>query len=148
MFKFRVTEKENNVDVATTKEAIVPTVFPYLNQAFKVTKSDTLIKDSTITVTSAKDEEYQAFIEKGYAPVNVIWWAQFSCDMEKCEGFKEHPSNKMVDKVVEGRRGDVSITMEAPKAKEGYTFVGWQTTTVEYGGIKIQGFEAIYDAIK
>ena len=133
----------SEINLATAKEKFGP----YLAQPFVLNKTSNMIEEK-ITVTPDDDEEYQAFIAKGYSPVNVIWWAQFSCDTNKCVGFKEHGTNKLTDKTVEGRRGDVSITMEAPKAKEGYTFVGWEKSIVDYSGIKIQGFEAIYEETK
>ena len=60
----------------------------------------------------SKDEEYKHA---------SIWWVNFSCDTSKCEGFDGGKNYKS-----EGRRGDIeSITMNAPKAKNGFTFIGW-----------------------
>ncbi len=135
-------------NVAMSIDGIVLEEFPYLSQSYSVTKTDTIIPDKKITVTSENDEEYKSFIAKGYKPVDVIWWAQFSCDETMCEGFNQHNSDVKSNLIVEGRRGDVSITMEAPDAKEGYEFVGWEASIIDYYNMKIQGFEAIYKSLE
>ncbi len=136
-------------NLAISNSEIVIEAFPYLFQPFNVTKMGELIEESSLTITSADDLEFNEFIAShNYEPKNVIWWAQFSCDTDKCEGFKKQGTDELTDTVVEGRRGDASITIEAPKAKEGYTFVGWEKSIVDYCGMKIQGFEAIYEEIK
>ena len=135
------TEEENTTVDGVKEEENVPEVFPYLGKAFNKIELDT-------TYTSNEQIEVEADVED---KAGIIWWAEFSCDMDKCEGFKEHDSDNLSDKVIEGRRGDIrSITMEAPKAKEGYKFVGWKKYEVKYDGadFSIQGFEAIYDEEK
>ncbi len=136
-----------NMTANVTADGIVMDEFPYLAMAYSKTQTGNTLKESTITVTSANDEEYNEFIAKGYRPESVIWWAQFSCDSTRCEGFNERGTNNKNATIVEGRRGDVSIVMEAPAAKEGYEFVGWEVSTIDYSGIKIQGFEAKYEPV-
>lgn len=141
------TPSEPNLAISNSEIAIGP--FPYLFQPFKVIKMGELIEESSLTITSADDIEFNEFLaSSNYEPENVIWWAQFSCDTDKCEGFKKQGTDELTDIVVEGRRGDASMTMEAPKAKEGYTFVGWEKSIVDYCGMKIQGYEAIYEEVK
>ncbi len=130
----------------TTSDGVVLNDFPYLAQTYSRMESKEIFEEPEITVTSSKDEEYNAFLKSGnYQPKNVIWWAQFSCNMNQCEGFNNRETNKKSGTIVEGRRGDVSIKMEAPKAKDGYKFVRWETYTADYANMKIQGFEAIYE---
>ena len=64
--------------------------------------------------------------------------------MDKCEGFNESGTDNKKATIFEGRRGDASITMEAPTAKDGYEFDKWEESTIEYNGIKMQSFTAIY----
>lgn len=74
-----------------------------------------------------------------------IWYAMFTCNLNECEGFNEPGSNRKSESVIISRRGDVvSITMNAPKAKAGYVFVGWEesTTTVNYATMK--SYRAVY----
>ena len=138
-------ETEALVDTNSMTSFAISTI-PYIAQPYSVTKTGNIIKENKIVVTSEKDIEYNNFINTtGYNPVNVIWWAQFSCDASKCEGFTDRVSNNKVDKIVEARRGDSTITMEAPQAKEGYKFVGWEVSIVKYSGMNIQAFEAIYE---
>ncbi len=139
-------EKTPSFDIVADEDGIVLEQFPYLLQKYSKTNSKGIFTDSKITVTSENDEEYNDFVENNnYKPKDVIWWAEFSCDANKCEGFNERGTNNKSNKIVEGRRGDISITMEAPTAKEGYKFVRWETYTANYGSMKIQGFEAIYE---
>ncbi len=83
----------------------------------------------------------------------AIWWVNFNCDTSKCVGFDGGKSY-----ISEGRRGSIkNITMSAPNAKEGFTFVGWYNNgskitdnkdiTVSWENMD-KCYEARYEAIK
>ena len=82
-----------------------------------------------------------------------IWFADFSCDMNACEGFVEPGSGSLKNSIRIGRRGDIlEYTMEAPKAKPGYKFKQWEIisankniTNTETPGILISKYIAIYE---
>ncbi len=75
---------------------------------------------------------------------NVIWFVGFTCDTSRAEGFDNHQGQKVAT-VLEGRRGNedlskMTITMKAPKAKEGFRFEGWYEveSTVDTKGKKVE----------
>ncbi len=85
--------------------------------------------------------------------VNCIWFVEFSCDMNECEGFAEPGSNELSGHVLLGRRGDTKeYVMQPPKAKPGYRFKAWEIvsargTVTQYGetGVLVSSYRAIYE---
>lgn len=111
-----------------------------LNQETNQTWLDTPYYSTSQIIEVAKDVETN--------DPGVIWWAEFTCDMNRCFGFNEHGSNAKTSKVLEGRRAELtSIVMNAPKVKDGYKFIGWKKYIAKYGELNIQGFEAVYEPI-
>ena len=104
-----------------------------------------------ITVYRNYDEEFWSKCGKDGA--GCIWFAEFSCDMNECEGFSEPGSNLLSGKVLIGRRGDIlKYTMVAPKGKPGYRFKQWEiisdnkvVSDNEYEGILVNRYRAIYE---
>ena len=70
-----------------------------------------------------------------------VSFAEFLCDTSRCEGF----NNSGLSEMMEGRRGECTITVVAPEAKDGYKFVGWKKTTSE-SNPNIDIYTAIYEA--
>ena len=109
-----------------------------------------IIDDEKVTVSVEGDSYVQEWLkEHPGRDANIIWWVQFSCDLDKCEGFDNHLGKGKTDKLLEGRRAEISeIEMTAPKAKDGYHFVGWKkgTTTIGESEVTVQSYEAIYEA--
>ena len=97
------------------------------------------------------DASYWA--ECGVNGVNCIWFVEFSCDMNECEGFAEPGSDKLSGKVLIGRRGDtMEYVMQPPKAKPGYRFKAWEIvsakgTVTKYGetGVLVSKYRAVYE---
>ncbi len=120
-----------------------------LYSSSKSVEEDT-IKDEKVTVSVESDSYVQEWLkEHSGRDANIIWWVQFSCDLDKCEGFDNHLGKGKTDKLLEGRRAEISeIEMTAPKAKDGYHFVGWKkgTTTIGESEVTVQSYEAIYEA--
>ncbi len=85
--------------------------------------------------------------------VNCIWFAEFTCDMNECEGFAEPGSNELSGHVLLGRRGDTKeYIMQPPKAKPGYRFKAWEIvsahgTVTQYGetGVLVSSYRAVYE---
>ena len=85
--------------------------------------------------------------------VNCIWFVEFSCDMNECEGFAEPGTNALSGKVLIGRRGDTTeYVMQPPKAKPGYKFKAWEMVSVhgeitQYGetGVLVSKYRAVYE---
>lgn len=77
--------------------------------------------------TKHDDIWWNAFSSESTADQAIaIWFAGFTCDMNKCDGFDSHFGRGKTETILEGRRGDVyTITMIAPNAKDGYVFDGW-----------------------
>ena len=68
-----------------------------------------------------------------------IWFVGFTCNTGSCEGFTDHGSQYKVDTVLEGRRGsEETMTMEAPKAREGWEFDGWYEVTADGQGKRVE----------
>ena len=91
--------------------------------------------------------------ECGENGVNCIWFVEFSCDINECEGFAEPGSNELSGKVLIGRRGDTTeYIMQPPKAKPGYRFKAWEIvsangTITQYGetGVLVSKYRAVYE---
>lgn len=166
-----VETKEEKAQVAPTsqtkeKKATIEASTPQTNKVNSETekenteaKNDTVVEDDKPTDNQVVEEENIPENEK-YITENTlrvlrdyynsyeIWFAEFKCDISKCDGFKEHGTNKKVSQVIESRRGDIeSIEMQAPAAKENYKFIGWRPYSVTYNTVTIRGYEAIYSPI-
>ncbi len=84
-----------------------------------------------------------------------IWFAEFSCDMNECEGFAEPGTGLMKGTVTLGRRGDITeYVMQPPKAKPGYRFKAWEMISVNgkpitdkdgENGILLARYRAVYE---
>ncbi len=123
--------------------------FPYMKEVS--TEGSLIRKESanTITVSSQDDRYFNEYIkEKNFDKVSVIWWSKYSCDMTQCEGFTNRETNTKVESIFEGRRGDVDITMEAPAAREGFEFAGWEVYEDTYAGVAIQSVKALYKEVE
>ena len=102
-----------------------------------------------ITIYRNYDEEFWS--KCGTDGAGCIWFAEFSCDMNECEGFSEPGSNLLSGKVLIGRRGDIlEYTMVAPKGKPGYRFKQWEIISddkifPDNEGILVNRYRAIYE---
>ena len=142
-----VTPAESAPEVASIQEVYSTKEFPHFEEAYEEVTTETTYTEETVTISSSNDAYYQNYLkEHNFQPKNVIWWVQFTCDEEMCEGFDERATGTKNSMIIEGRRGDIeTITMTAPKAKEGYHFVKWVATTVKYSGVEMQGYKAVYE---
>ncbi len=110
-------------------------------------------KEHPLEVSRDKGSVDQEMLDKYNLKVDdpgYIWFVQFTCDMNACEGFRESGSSNLKGEVVYGRRGEVSsMTVYAPAAKSGYRFVEWQEspTKVTVGGLKMSSYVAVYEKI-
>ncbi len=94
---------------------------------------------TTKTLTVRCNDESCGEGKQGY-----IWFVEFECDLNKCEGFDAPGTGLKKGDVFIGRRGDITeYTMEPPAAKYGYKFVAWELISANKNRITINGDEGL-----
>ena len=93
----------------------------------------------TEMTSNSSDEEIVVHYKGCHCYVS---FAEFICDTAMCEGFGNNGASEMM----EGRRGECTVTVKAPKAREGYVFEGWSREDSKDGNINI--YRATYRAIE
>lgn len=140
----KIAEKNNKKTEAQQSEEKTPSVETTTENKNTVQEQPKEEISNKVLETTYNGDSVTVY--RDFFKVYQIWFAEFTCDTSKCEGFNEHNSTKKTGTILEGRRGEIeSITMKAPAAKDGHKFVKWQEYKVQYSGLVIRGYEAIYE---